>query len=297
MIRLTFKRAFLPVLAGAMLATPMAAVEANAKIKDVKFHFPTTSLDNTVHMVMVHNGSGWNWTNKSDAFNARVKVYFKASGKVGSASVRLIDSGAGIWALPAGYKTNKYEKLVTYSVGKAMLSPFQGKAKAVCDVFGGSKKQVHDIGLKTEMYVSQSSKVVRKYANMPVRIVCMPKKASKPSAGLKVAKINFYTIPARPVCNKPVSVVADFVTSTPGKVEFSLVRNDGANQKQSAIMQGQRGKPMAIGKWLKTYNFKKNTNRRYQIVLANQPMKSKWIDVKVSCGVGTTGGKAKRVKS
>ncbi len=291
----TVNLAIKSALASLILISPIVLTDASAKIKDVKFHFPTTSLDNIVHMVMEHNGNGWHWTNKSDIFNARVKVYFKASGKVGSASVRLIDTGAGIWALPAGYKTKKYEKLVNYSVSKAMLSPFQSKAKAVCDVFGGSKKRMHDIGLKAEMYVSQNTKVVRKHANMPVRIVCMPKSPTRKPVEMKVSKIKLYTIPAKPRCNKPVKLVTEILTNKAGKVNFSLQRNDGEFQKVSIVtVKGSAG---YAKRWSKTYTFKENVDRRYRIVLAKQPMTSKWTNLKVSCGLITTGRKTNKLSN
>jgi hypothetical protein len=297
MIHLPFKRAFLPVFAGAMLTIPMAAVDANAKIKEAKFHFVQHELSNVPTMAMEYKNGKWKWIDQSKVFHQQVKFKFKSTvNRVSGANLRINPVGSNhwtnVWGLPANYKTYKYESLESFVVGKNLLSPNQNSAASLCDVFGGSKKVIRDMNLPAVWAVrAKKSAGVDKRSNLVVKVVCMPKKASRPSSGPKVAQINFYTIPARPQCNKPVSVVADFVTTAGGKLEFSLVRNDGANQKQSAIMQNRPGKPMATGRWLKTYTLKKTTSRRYQIVMAKQAMASKWIDVKVNCGIGQTGGK------
>jgi hypothetical protein len=275
------------VLAGATATLMLGSQAAQAKIPEVKFHVVQGEFENLPTMEMKYQGGNWKWVNSGDSFNTRIKIYFKARGKVNFAHIHLVDTGASLWALPANYKTNKYEELRTVSIAKTILSPFQSKAAALCDVFGGQNKAVRDMSLSAEMQVSQSGDVVRKNGQLPVKVVCQPKPGdpARTPADLKVSQLKLYTVPARPVCGKPVVLITEIWTNKPGKVDFFLTRSDG--KKQAASVKTQKVATGYVKRWSKTYTHEKSVNLKYQVVLANQPMTSNWADMKLNCGAGT----------
>ena len=288
------------LIKNAILTTATAALlfnvgAADAKIKEVKFHVVQGEFENLPTMEMKFEGGQWKWVNQSASFNTRIKVFFKASGKVNFAHVTLTDSGASLWALPAGYKTNQHEELATVSVGKTMLTPFQSKARALCDVFGGEKKSIRDMALNAQMQVSQSGDVVRRNGDFPVKVVCQPKPndPQRTPVDLKVTQLKLYTIPAQPVCGKPVQLITEIWTNKPGKVDFLLTRADGP--KQAAAITTNPVSGGYVNRWSKTYTHEKSVNLRYQVVLAKQAMASNWTDMKVSCGAGADITKPKKL--
>ena len=61
-------------LAAIVLATPLAATEASAKIKEVKFHFVKDAYaDYPVYEMKYQNGK-WVWANKGKAFKPRHEI-------------------------------------------------------------------------------------------------------------------------------------------------------------------------------------------------------------------------------
>jgi hypothetical protein len=268
--------------AGMMLASQ----NAMAKIQEVKFHVVQGEFENLPTMEMKYQGGNWKWVNSGDSFNTRIKIYFKARGKVNFAHIHLVDTGASLWALPANYKTSKYEELRTVSIGKTILTPFQSKAAALCDVFGGQNKAVRDMSLSAQMQVSQSGDVVRKNGPLPVKVVCQPKPGdpARTPVDLKVSQLKLYTIPARPVCGEPVVLITEIWTNKPGKVDFFLTRSDG--KKQAASVTTGKVANGYVQRWSKTYTHKKSVDLKYQVVLANQSMTSNWADMKLKCGAG-----------
>ena len=64
-------------LAAIVLAAPLAATEASAKIKEVKFHFVNDAYaDYPVYEMKYQNGK-WVWANKGKAFKPRMKYRIK----------------------------------------------------------------------------------------------------------------------------------------------------------------------------------------------------------------------------
>ena len=115
------------------IATPMLATPAHVVVKEIRFHVVQGSYHQPATMNMKHNGSKWVRSKKSDTFPIKVKIKFDSAG------IFVHASNMYLWKLAQGYRTRNCEKLVPASVGKPMLSPQQGKARALCDVFGGSK--------------------------------------------------------------------------------------------------------------------------------------------------------------
>lgn len=281
------------VLAAAILIPAIASsATAQAKIKEVKFHQVMSQFEDVPYMNMEFKNGKWQWTSKSKSFNTRIKVYFKASRKIRAASIHLRDTGHGLWTLPAGYETKKYEKLNTVTVGKSFLSPLQAKAAAVCDVFGGSKKVVRDMNFTMTMSLTENEPgtSASKNGTYTVRAICQPKPSDpqRQPADMRISQIKLYTIPKQPVCGKPVKLVSEIWTNRPGEVAFVLERNDGATQKASVVTT--KVTSGFVKRWAKTYTFDKSVDRRYRIVGQKQAITSPWVEMKLNCGVGADVG-------
>lgn len=268
-------------LAAILLSSPFAVTEAAAKLKEAKFHIVQGAYENLPAMEMKFSGGKWVWSNKSDHFKPRLKVYFKASRQ--SAAVLNVQDIGKVWGMPANYYTRKYEKLITLGIGKAQLSGAQNKAVALCDVFGGSKKVVRDMNLPATLVVADQYGVGgQRSGSFPVKVVCQAKPdPTRNPVSMNLTKLKLYTIPAQPKCGKPVKLVGEFHTNKPGKVDFVLFRGDGANQKASVTTS--KGGSGYVKRWAKTYTFKKTTIRKYMIVPVGHKKSTPWVPVHVRC--------------
>ncbi|MCB1385459.1 MAG: hypothetical protein KDJ80_05920 [Nitratireductor sp.] len=280
------------VLAAAIaLPALVAGTAAQANIKEMKFHQVNNAFEDVPYMNMEFKNGKWVWTSQSKSFNTRIKIYFKASRKVHAAHVILSDTGMTLWQLPAGYETKKFEQLHTASLGKTTLTKLQGKAAAVCDVFGGSQKVVHDMELPMMMAISENAPgdSAQKNGKFVVRAVCQakPNNPQRVPTELKVSQIKLYTIPAQPQCGKPVHLVTEIWTTKPGDVPFVLERHDGASQNASVTTTKVNGG--YVKRWSKEYTFKESTDRRYRIVARNQAIASQWVPIKLTCHSGPGG--------
>ncbi|MCR9139828.1 MAG: hypothetical protein NXI27_27800 [Alphaproteobacteria bacterium] len=279
-------------LAALVLSSPLAAVEAMAKIKVVKHHFVQSNFEDYPVMEMKFSGGKWKWINKGKVFKPRVKLYFKSTTKVDFAKLYTKKGGIALWSSAAGYKTKKFEKLVKVSVGAVALSPQLGKARSVCKSSGGAKKVVKDIAVNT-IFVATDNKTVTHHAKastkpMLMKVVCQSKlpNGNTNSAGTSkfkfaVANVSLHTVPANPVCGKPVKLVANFQATGPGKVNFMLFRGDGAKQNAS-VMISKNGNGY-MKHWAKSYKFSKTTKRKYMIVVKGHKVSTNWVPLKVQC--------------
>lgn len=268
-----------------MLAiVPTMTGMAEAKMKDMKFHVVQNQFSDLPAMEMKHDGSKWVWVNKSQNFNIQVKVKLRAvANKFTNGAIKLPDTGMELWRMPINYYTNNLETLDTVTIGKQYLTPLQGKAAALCSVFGGEAKTIRDMPIAAELSVSQSIDVYRKMGSMPVKVVCQPKKEPQrvPTA-FKVSDVKLYTIPAKPLCGKPVNLVAEFHANRAGKVDFQLFRRDG-NKQAASINIDKAGNGYAK-RWSKTYNFSKSSRHEYMVVVTGHPFSVGWVPVEVKCG-------------
>jgi len=171
---------------------------------------------------------------------------------------------------------------------RSFLNSFAPGFADYCNRHGGTKKLVKDgFFIKFEaLAATNKGKVLKDTVQLPMRIVCMPKpnNPSRTPVALKATNVKLYTVPAKPVCGKPVKLITEIWTNKPGKVDFFLTRNDGAKQKASVTTT--RVAKGNVKRWAKTYEFNKSVHRRYQIVLAKQAMTSKWAEIKLKCGAG-----------
>ena len=268
-------------LSAIMLSTPMAALDAVAKLKEAKFHIVTGQYENLPAMNMKFSGGKWIWSNKNDHFKPRLKVFYKANRQ--SAAVLNVQGIGRVWGTPANYYTRKYEKLITLGIGKTQLSQVTNKASALCDVFGGSKKTVRDMNLSAELRVSDEfGNGGQKNGIFPVKVVCQAKPApSRQPVALKLTDLKLYTIPSKPKCGKPVKMVAEFHSNKPGKIEFIYYRGDGENQKASVTTS--KGGKGSVKRWAKSYQFNKTTIRKYKVVAVGHNASTQWVPLHVRC--------------
>lgn len=273
--------------AAALMLAIMPALSdmAEAKMKEMKFHVVQNEFSDLPAMEMKHEAGKWVWANKSQNFNIQVKVKLRAvANKFSNGAIKLPDTGMELWRMPTNYATNNLETLDTVTIGKQYLTPLQGKAAALCSVFGGEAKTIRDMPIAAELSVSQSTDVHRKNGAMPIKVVCQPKKeAQRVPVEFKVSDVKLYTIPARPKCGKPVNLVAEFHANKAGKVDFQLFRRDG--NKQFASVNIDKAGSGYAKRWSKTYNFSKSSRHEYMVVVKGHPFSVGWVPVEVNCGV------------
>lgn len=282
-------------MAAVMMTAPFLVAEASAKVKSVKHHFVQSQFEDYPVMEMKYQSGRWNWINSSKTFMPRVKLYFKSTTKVDKAKLYVDKGKFGLWTLPVGYKTKKYEKLITVSIGKTVLGKQLGLAKSVCKSSGGPKKIVKDLAVNTTFYATDTSAAGTSFDTkasskpMLMKVVCHSKipNGNTDSAGhstfkFKVTKTKLYTIPSRPVCGKPVKLVAEFHANRPGGASFTLFRGDGKKQNASVSI-GATSKGF-VKRWAKTYKLNKTTSRKYMIVVNGHKQSTNWVPLKVRCG-------------
>lgn len=273
--------------AALMASMPVMTGLAEAKMKDMSFHVVQNEFSSAPTLEMEFKGGKWTWANKGENFNIQVKIKLRAiANKFRGGMIAVPDTGMQIWQMASGYATNNLETLVPMTIHKAYLAPLQGRAAMLCDVFGGEKKAVRDMPLPAVLSVSQGGDVSRKNGTFPVKVVCMAKpEPQRAPVDFKVSDVKLYTVPARPMCGRPVNLVAEFHANKAGKVDFQLHRRDG-NMQQASVNIGKTGKGYAK-RWSKTYNFSKSSSHEYMVVVKGHPFSVGWVPVTVSCSAKT----------
>ncbi|MEP3247306.1 MAG: hypothetical protein ABJN40_09750 [Sneathiella sp.] len=286
------------ILIIATLLSPFAAAEASAKIKEAKIHFITPGSAIEYPEMEMAFDKGWKWIKRDRLFKPRMKLFFRSVGsKIDYAKVYLEKTNHVLWALPAGYKTRKYEKVVTASVGKQTLSSYKNLAINTCKSAGGDTKVIRKLGIKTKLVAAHNldindsglSDAKHAYTQMPLKIVCHGNnEGGTYSLKLKVKKIELYTDPSVPQCGKPVKMITKIHTNRPGKVNFLYVRGNGDQQKASVTTKKKAGGFFKT--WIKTYKFSKstNTNRKYVVSIPDHNIATKWVPLIVNCSSGAT---------
>lgn len=287
----------------AIFASPaLASPTINFSIQTNQFATPT--------MEFKHQGGKYVWDQKaiSTAFSASANtnnnglrfygdLYIKSHGPDGSASFT--------GHVPENVKTWSLQGPITFPVN--FLKTYQSNFASYCESHGGSAKVVksgltilfsalQEYGDKLsgqnvpevqEGAGSNPGPFASRSVTMPVTVVCGPK--AKPAAPkVSLLQLKLYTIPARPVCGKPVVVMAEFFLNYPGPYNFKYFRDNGDHQNAtvtaaSAVPAGQN---FYMQRWSKTYTFTKTENRKYRIVPQGSPLTTDWVDVSVHC----TGG-------
>ena len=271
-------------LAALVLLSPLAATEASAKVKSMKFHFVQSAYEDYPTYEMKFQNGSWKWVNKGKAFRPRMKVYSKHNNiKESNTGATFTLEGTLIGKVRPLPK--KYEKLVTLDIGSNILKKKEAHAISACKTYGGSKKVVKDMGLIGSFKISTNHQVGGGSASavMKTKVVCHAKSSSggNTSSGPKLTQLTLYTIPKKPVCGHPVQLVAEFHSTGKGKVDFQLRRYDGA--KQNATVVTTKVGNRYFSRWVKNYTFNQTTDRMYRIKTLSQTGQTPWVPVKVSC--------------
>lgn len=237
-----------------------------------------------------YTGGKYKWNGKS------ITLRFSASGDAGrhnkwlpGLTLRPISVSSGE-EMTGKFPTKKWKFSHSDSVTfkSSFLNSFAPGYADYCNSNGRSKRLVKDgFFIKFRAIAANSrGKVLKDTVQLPMRIICnaKPSNPQRTPVALKATNVKLYTIPAKPVCGKPVKLITEIWTNKPGKVDFFLTRNDGAKQKASVTTA--RVAKGNVKRWAKTYEFNKSVHRRYQIVLAKQAMTSKWAEIKLNCGAG-----------
>jgi len=280
-------------LAAGLLAATIAIASANTANAKNEFTFDFsvhTNSYSSAAMVFNYQNGKYVWDNK------RFTLGFTAKGDAGRhnnwlASIDLVSKTARPETRMVGKIPNKDRKLnhsdkITFS--HAFLAAYAPDYADYCNRNGKAQKLVKDgFHIQFEAVAANSRGRIRRDAvSFPVRIVCMPKPndPARTPVDLKVTQVKLYTIPAQPVCGKPVQLITEIWTNKPGKVDFFLTRSDGP--KQPVSVTTQKVANGYVKRWGKTYTHKKSVDLSYQVVLAKQPMTSNWAKMKLNCGVG-----------
>ena len=274
------------------ITTAVSAIPAQAKIKEIKLHFTQTQLDNPPAIEMHFKNGNWVWQNQSAAYKTRAKIKIRAkTWRVSNAKLvaynvnktKLVDT---LWQWPLNYKAYKYEKLVTVNVGKKLLGAQKHSAAALCNTFGGDKKVIRTMNVPAELQaIATSGGWKYKKANLPVKVICMPKtNPTRKPVEFNISELKLYTVPAKPVCGKPVSLIAKFKTNKPGTIKFTLHRKDG-NKQNVKVTTHKVGNGHGVS-WSKKYTLTKSVSRNYMVVAEYPLAATPWVPLKVSCGVG-----------
>lgn len=295
-----FKIIALLAAGAAVFASPaLASPTINFSILPSQFATPT--------MEFKHQGGKYVWDEKaiSTTFSASANtnnngihwygdLYIKSHGPGGSASFT--------GHVPVDVKTWSLQGPITFPVN--FLKTYQSNFSSYCDSHGGSEKIVKSgltilfsalqaYGDKTkgmnaeEVYEGAAfdqGPFAARSVTMPVTVVCGPKAKPLPPK-VSLLEMKLYTIPARPVCGKPVVVMAEFFVNYPGPLNFQYWRNNGDHQNAtvtaaSAVPVGQH---RYMQRWSKTYTFPKSESRKYRIVAQGSPLTTGWVDVSVHC--------------
>ena len=98
---------------------------------------------------------------------------------------------------------------------------------------------------------------------------------------LGVSEVRLYTLPAQPICGKPVRLIAEIHTTKPGKVNFVLHRREG--RSQNASLTTQKDEDGYAERWSREYVYKYSVRREYRIVVKDEKFSTNWVPVEVTC--------------
>ncbi len=104
------------------------------------------------------------------------------------------------------------------------------------------------------------------------------------SGSLQISEVKIFTLPANPVCGKPVRLVTEIFTNEPGTVEFTLHRRIG--RKQKASLTTDRVGDGYAKRWHKHFVYTHSITREYMVVVKGHDYETSWIPVDVSCKTG-----------
>lgn len=167
---------------------------------------------------------------------------------------------------------------------RAQLAPMEKIGQELCASHNGpGTKNINTViplTMTVAYYDNQNVHAFKRTGTVPAVIVCEPRVPTR----VAITQMKLYTIPAQPVCGKPVVLRAEFHTASAGKIDFQLQRGDG--EKQNVTIVTRRSGNRFFESWQKTYTFNKSESRRYRIVPIGYTLTSNWVDIDVKCGLG-----------
>jgi hypothetical protein len=181
---------------------------------------------------------------------------------------------------------------------RAHLAPLEKVGQDVCASHQGPGEKTVNTTIPLEMVVTYHSTNVfapghgqqsfTREGSVPATIVCEAPVTPKSPPKVSLMQLKLYTIPARPVCGKPVVVMAEFFVNYPGPYNFKYFRDNGDHQDTSvtAASAVPVAQNLYMQRWSRTYTFTKTENRKYRIIPQGSPLTTDWVDVSVHC----TGG-------
>jgi hypothetical protein len=177
---------------------------------------------------------------------------------------------------------------------RAHLAPMEKLGEDLCAGHQGPGLKKVDTTIPLTMivgYLDNSASGVgggsfTREGSVPATIVCEAPPKAPPKVALMQLKL--YTIPARPVCGKPVVVMAEFFVNYPGPYNFKYFRDNGDHQDTSvtAASAVPVAQNLYMQRWSRTYTFTKTENRKYRIIPQGSPLTTDWVDVSVHCAGG-----------
>ncbi|MEZ5811135.1 MAG: hypothetical protein R3D45_06925 [Rhizobiaceae bacterium] len=98
----------------------------------------------------------------------------------------------------------------------------------------------------------------------------------------QVSEVRLYTMPAKPACGETVRLVTEIRTTGPGKIDFTLMRRVGRNEKAS--LTTDKAGDVYMKSWSKEFVYRHSVTREYKVVLDGHQIATDWIAVNVKCG-------------
>jgi hypothetical protein len=281
--------ASLAIAAGTCLAAmPAQAASLDFDIVTNQFAKPAMNFD--------YKDGKFVWDRKA------VTTGFRASGSISrdyvwAQDVALVPNGKGGKVLNGTMPTKRdwsHSDSITFPA--SFLSAYTGNFAGFCAKNAQpGKKVVRDLtatftfiryytkkGEVLEAESSKGAKQVTRVVTMPMTVSCAAMPSRVPSEPLKVTELKLYTLPAKPMCGKPVKLIAEFHTNKPGKVNFTLRRHDG--EKQNASVEVGETQGGYAKRWSKEYLYSESIERSYTVTVKGQDLPSQWVSVKVNCG-------------
>lgn len=232
-----------------------------------------------------------------------VTTGFKARGSIDRGyawlkAVTLVPNGKGGKPLSGAMPTERnwsHSGSITFPA--SFLSAYAANFSAICAKNAQpGKKVVKDLSATLTLirYSTKTSPFAENLygpkatavTTMPVAVSCAALPARVPSDPVKVTELKLYTSPAKPLCGKPVRLIAEFHTDKPGKVNFTLNRHDG--EKQNASIEVGEVQGGYAKRWFKEYLYTKPIERSYSVTVKGQQLPAQWVPIKIECGAKDT---------
>lgn len=191
----------------------------------------------------------------------------------------------------------RFDKKVSLKPTRSLLKSHEAKALKLCQQHGkANDKVVKELPITFAGSLRAEGKnlvgspghppKLKALAYHHARVVCMPEPFEVKDVDVSV------NYKGGMQCPKEATLNVKFTTNKPGKhkIEFMLVRGDGAKQWNTAYTFGSGDHSIAV--FHKNYTFKKSTSRKYMVIVKGSPISSSWEPMKVTCGTGGGGFKA-----